>query len=174
MCRWATDQIDRVVSRSADQVVVRATAPAGAAAGVQSVKVGSAVATDAFTVYQRLARVEVTPGNSVSRVGGNGSPIPKVEELTAPSASTPARTVCRATRMMSVSASCRATWSIEPFDEVAAEDNDVEYAGVMDARTGMFTPGDAGPNPEQQDVRQQRGQPEGRRHREGWRCNGQR
>jgi quinohemoprotein amine dehydrogenase len=41
-----------------------------------------------------------------------------------------------------------ATWSVKPFDEVAAEDNDVKYAGVMDARIGMFTPGDAGPNPE--------------------------
>ena len=141
-------KIGRVVSRSADQVVVRATAPAGAAAGVQSVKVGSAVATDAFAVYQRLARVEVTPGNSVSRVGGNGSPIPKVEATYRAVGFDAGKDGVPGNQDDVRIGFMPATWSIEPFDEVAAEDNDVKYAGVMDARTGMFTPGDAGPNPE--------------------------
>ena len=40
-----------------------------------------------------------------------------------------------------------AQWSLKPFDEIAEHDNDIQYAGTIDDR-GIFTPGDAGPNPE--------------------------
>ena len=40
-----------------------------------------------------------------------------------------------------------AKWSVEPFNEVAKEDRDAEFAGLMDADTGIFTPAGAGPNP---------------------------
>ncbi|MCY1466016.1 quinohemoprotein amine dehydrogenase, alpha subunit [compost metagenome] len=41
-----------------------------------------------------------------------------------------------------------AKWSVEPFNERAKEDEDVKFAGLMDAATGVFVPGDAGPNPQ--------------------------
>ena len=62
-------KIGRVVSRSADQVVVRAR-PAGAAAGPQNRFSWVRRCTDAFAVYQRLARVEVTQAIPSPRVGG--------------------------------------------------------------------------------------------------------
>ncbi|EGD04085.1 quinohemoprotein amine dehydrogenase, alpha subunit, partial [Burkholderia sp. TJI49] len=40
-----------------------------------------------------------------------------------------------------------AQWSVAPFDDQAKGDRDTQFAGVMQASTGIFTPGDAGPNP---------------------------
>jgi quinohemoprotein amine dehydrogenase len=40
-----------------------------------------------------------------------------------------------------------ASWSLKAFDEVAEHDNDLKYAGSIDAK-GVFTPGDAGLNAE--------------------------
>ena len=41
----------------------------------------------------------------------------------------------------------KAVWSVAPWNEKAAEDRDVEFAGSMDKDTGIFTPAGAGPNP---------------------------
>jgi len=41
-----------------------------------------------------------------------------------------------------------AQWKVEPFDDRAREDEDVKFAGTMQADAGVFTPGDAGPNPQ--------------------------
>ncbi|MFK8333408.1 quinohemoprotein amine dehydrogenase subunit alpha, partial [Pseudomonas sp. BJa5] len=40
-----------------------------------------------------------------------------------------------------------ASWTVEPFDERAKEDEDVKDAGKMQDN-GVFLPGGAGPNPE--------------------------
>ena len=40
-----------------------------------------------------------------------------------------------------------ASWHVEPFDAQAEADNDVEFTGSMDAKTGVFTTAAAGPNP---------------------------
>ena len=43
-----------------------------------------------------------------------------------------------------------ATWSVEPYTEVAAAQEDARYAGSMDAASGLFMPAEAGLNPERQ------------------------
>ena len=44
-------------------------------------------------------------------------------------------------------ATCQRRGRLKPFDEIAEHDNDIKYAGTID-KDGIFTPGDAGLNPE--------------------------
>ncbi|CAM4124599.1 quinohemoprotein amine dehydrogenase subunit alpha [Vreelandella rituensis] len=138
-------RIDEVIARSKDRIVVTATATGTPA--VNDVQVGSADSTVALAVFDQVARVDVTPTNAVTRIGGNGGEMEKV----------------RATyRAIGYSAGADgeagtdddvrlgympASWSIEPVDEVAEHDKDHLYAGEI-TPAGMFIPGDAGPNPE--------------------------
>src|SRR5690606_39067938 len=81
---------------------------------------------------------------AVARIGGNGSPTEKVEgrfDAEAWGLSEDGKTPYRIGFVP-------ATWSVEPFDEEAEQLEDVKFAGVMDRETGVFIPGDAGPNPQ--------------------------
>lgn len=137
-----------VVSRSADRLVVRAKAEAGVVAGGREVRVGQAVADGALTVYQRVDRIDVTPSMSIARLGGNGGNLPKVQATHEAIAYDAGKDGKAGTEDDVRLGAMTADWSVKPFDDVAAHDKDVKFAGVMDARTGVFTPADAGPNPQ--------------------------
>ncbi len=95
----------------------------------------------------RVDRLTVEPAYAVARVGDGGGPRPK--ELAVFDAvawangadGTPA--TADDVRLGVVPAS----FSVEPWNDQARGDRDVEFAGVMDPASGIFTPGDAGPNP---------------------------
>jgi quinohemoprotein amine dehydrogenase alpha subunit len=134
-------QVVAVVAQTPERVTVRVKAAADAAAGIRAVSVGP-VAGGSLAVYKEIAEVKVVPELAVGRIGGNGGPMPKVqgrfdaEAWGAGADGKPYRIGV-----------FPAKWSVEPFDEQAREDQDVKFAGVMDAATGVFMPGDAGPNP---------------------------
>jgi quinohemoprotein amine dehydrogenase len=95
----------------------------------------------------RMDRIAVEPPYQVARVGGGGGPIPKeygvfdaVAWSNGPDGKPETSDDVRI-------GAIPATWRVEPWHEQAREERDVEFAGVMDAATGVFTPGDAGPNP---------------------------
>lgn len=135
-----------VVSRSADRITVRAQATG--TAGMRDVSVGRASGAGLLAVYDRVARVEVSPANAVARIGGPGDA--QMEKV---------RVAYRAVGYAAgpdgqpgTDDDVRlgyfpAAWAIEPFDEAAAEAQDHLFAGSIDA-DGLFTPGDAGPNPQ--------------------------
>jgi quinohemoprotein amine dehydrogenase len=139
--------IDRVLARDDQEIVVQATAAAGAMPGLRAVQVGDARLPEALAVYDRIARIEVVPSESIARIGGNGGPIPKVRSNYRAVGYAPGPDGKAGTEDDVRLGFVPATWSVEPFDEVAAKDEDVKYAGSMEATTGIFTPGDAGPNP---------------------------
>lgn len=137
--------VEQVVARSADRITV--VARATGSEGLRTPRVGKASDEAGLAVYGELARVEVLPANAVTRIGGAGGKMPKVRA---------------AYRAVGYSAGADgkpgteddlrlgympASWSIKPADEVAAHDKDDKYAGSINA-AGIFTPGDAGPNPE--------------------------
>jgi len=134
-------EVVSVVAQTPERMAVKVKAAAGAAAGVREVSVGSATG-GSLAVYKDIAEVKVVPAFSVARIGGNGGAMPKVqgsfdaEAWGAGADGKPYRIGV-----------FPAKWSVEPFDDRAKEDQDVKFAGVMDAATGVFTPGDAGPNP---------------------------
>ncbi|MBV0933628.1 quinohemoprotein amine dehydrogenase subunit alpha [Marinobacterium weihaiense] len=136
--------VEKILSRSDDRITVLAKATG--AEGQRSVRVGDTELAG-LAVYDALARVEVLPKDAVARIGGAGGKMPKVRA---------------AYRAVGYSAGADgkpgteddlrlgympARWSIKPADEVAAHDKDDKYAGSINA-AGIFTPGDAGPNPE--------------------------
>ncbi|MBR9827111.1 MAG: quinohemoprotein amine dehydrogenase subunit alpha [Oceanospirillales bacterium] len=137
--------VEKILSRADDRITL--IAKATGSEGLRTPRVGTAADNAGLAVYSELARVEVLPANAVSRIGGAGGKMEKVRA---------------AYRAVGYSAGADgkpgtdddlrlgympASWSIKPADEVAAHDKDEQYAGSINA-AGIFTPGDAGPNPE--------------------------
>jgi quinohemoprotein amine dehydrogenase len=138
----------KTVSQSPERIVVRATADARARPGVRSVQVGQVKSDQAFAVYDRVARVEVEPPQSIARIGENGASQAKVRATYRAVAYAAGQDGKPGTEDDIRLGYMPATWSVKPFDELAEHDKDVEFAGTMDAANGIFTPGDAGPNPQ--------------------------
>lgn len=136
----------KVVSASPDRMVLRVRADASAR-GVHPVKVGTA-AGGALALYDKVAAVKVVPDYNIARVGGNGGSTPPVQGRFEAEAWAAGPDGVAGTDDDFRIGIMPAAWSVEPFNEVAAEDGDVKFSGVMDARSGIFSPAGAGPNPE--------------------------
>jgi quinohemoprotein amine dehydrogenase len=133
------------VKRSASEVVVRVQADA-AARGVHTVAVGQS-SGGSLALYDSIAALKVSPAFAVARIGGNGTPTAKVEarfDAEAWAAGADGKAGTEDDFRIGV---VPATWSVEPFDEASVRDEDVKFAGLMDQASGVFVPGDAGPNP---------------------------
>jgi len=132
-------EITGVVSADANTMVVTARAAADATLGARGVSVGgTSSSADAFVVYDKVAAIKVEPGFAIARVGGNGGTRP--DQLALFDAVGYMDGDVRIGIMP-------ATWSVEPFDEVAAQLDDVGFAGLMNPSTGIYDPADAGLNP---------------------------
>lgn len=133
------------VSRDANQLVLKVAAAKSAARGVQPLHVGAASST--LAVFDRIDYVKVAPDYAIGRIGGNGGSTPVVQgrfEAVAHSAGPDRKP---GTKDDWAIGPVPAKWSVEPFNDTAKEDRDAEFAGLMDANTGIFTPAGAGPNP---------------------------
>ncbi|NBA94982.1 quinohemoprotein amine dehydrogenase subunit alpha [Pseudomonas sp. R5(2019)] len=135
-------EVVEVLEQSPQRLRVKVKAAADAAAGLHAVSVGTLKGVN-LAVYRDIAEVKVVPAFSVARVGDGGGSTPKVQ----------GRFDAEAWGQGADGKPYRigvfpAQWKVEPFDERAREDEDVKYAGTMQADTGVFTPGDAGPNPQ--------------------------
>jgi quinohemoprotein amine dehydrogenase len=134
------------ISRDQQQVVLKVAAAKSAPKGLKPVRVGVAP-TATLAVYDRIDYVKVTPDYAIGRVGGNGGSTPVVQgrfEAIAHSAGPDRKPGTKDDWAIGV---VPAKWSVEPFDDTAKAEKDVEFAGLMNTDTGVFTPGGAGPNP---------------------------
>ncbi|WP_242521740.1 quinohemoprotein amine dehydrogenase subunit alpha [Motiliproteus sp. SC1-56] len=137
----------KVLARDADRIEVVAKASESAGIGSRALRVGGAQGAD-LVVYDKLARVDVTPGQSIARVGGNGGQLAKQKVAFRAVGYAAGKDGTPGTEDDLRLGYVPAQWSLKAFDEVAQADNDLKYAGTIDAETGLFIPGDAGPNPE--------------------------
>lgn len=135
----------QTVQRSDGEVRLRVKADASAR-GVQAVKVGE-ISGGSLAVYDSIAAVKVLPAFAVARIGGNGTSLNKVEARFSAEAWDPGPDGKAGTADDFRIGVVPARWAVEAFDEFAVRDEDVKFAGQMDASTGVFVPGDAGPNP---------------------------
>ncbi|MGU7774167.1 quinohemoprotein amine dehydrogenase subunit alpha [Burkholderia sp. MR1-5-21] len=133
--------VTSVLERTPQYVRVRVKAADDSAAGARNVSVGATHA-DGFAVYREIKEVKVQPDFAVARIGGNGGSTPKVEGRF----DAEAWGVDAAGKPFRIGV-VPAQWSVAPFDDQSKSDRDTQFAGVMQASTGIFTPGDAGPNP---------------------------
>ncbi len=130
-----------VLEQSPERIRVKVKAASDAPVGVRTIRLGALKGVD-LALYKQISEIKVVPPFSVARVGDNGGSTPKVQgRFEAEAWGKDAND--QAYRIGFVPA----TWSVAPFDERAAEDQDVKFAGVMSAEDGVFTPGGAGPNP---------------------------
>ncbi|WP_321842595.1 quinohemoprotein amine dehydrogenase subunit alpha [Paraburkholderia bannensis] len=140
-------KVDGVVARSAQAIRVRVTASGDSAVGTRTVSLGNNASNanaqgGQFAVYRQIKDVKVVPEYAVARIGGNGGPLSKVEGRF----DAEAWGVDAAGKPFRIGV-VPAKWSVEPFNEQATDDRDVKFSGAMQAANGVFTPGDAGPNP---------------------------
>lgn len=136
--------IEVVAIESATDNMMKARIRVGddAQPGLQSVKVGRAKGGE-LAVYEAIDTIKVVPELVVARVGGNGGSVDKVEgRFDAEAWAVDAKG--NPYRLGVVPAQ----WSVDAWDETAVATEDLRFAGKMDAQTGVFVPGDAGPNPE--------------------------
>nr|WP_236590929.1 quinohemoprotein amine dehydrogenase subunit alpha [Neptunomonas japonica] len=140
-------QVVKVLSRDADRVVVLAKASSSASVGLRDVAVGATKANAQLAVYDSIAAIQVTPNESIARIGGNGGNLAKVQSTYRALAFSAGSDGKPGTEDDMRLGYMPAQWSLLPFDEVAEHDNDLKYAGTIDGN-GIFTPGDAGLNPE--------------------------
>ncbi|MNJ10578.1 Quinohemoprotein amine dehydrogenase A, alpha subunit, heme binding [compost metagenome] len=134
-------EVLQVLEQTPQRIKVRVKVAGNATLGVQPVSVGKLNGGE-LAVYRDIAEVKVVPAFSVARIGDGGGSTPKVQ----------GRFDAEAWGKSADGKPYRiglfpATWSVAPFDEQAREDEDVKFAGTMQADSGVFTPGDAGPNP---------------------------
>lgn len=140
-------EVVETVSASAERVVVRAAAGADAATGRRDISVGGAAAPDGLAVYRSIDSIRVEPANTIARVGGAGGPLPPVPaQFDAIAYANGADGEAGTDDDVRIGV-WPAEWSLEPATEVAAQLDDVRYAGAIDA-SGLFMPAGAGLNPE--------------------------
>ncbi|WP_256585721.1 MULTISPECIES: quinohemoprotein amine dehydrogenase subunit alpha [Pseudomonas] len=134
-------EVVQVLEQTPERIKARIKAASDAAPGLHAISVGSLNGTS-LAVYNDIASVKVVPEYLVARIGEGGGSTPKVQ----------GRFDAEAWGMGADGKPYRigvfpAQWKVEAFDERAKEDEDVKFAGTMQADAGVFTPGDAGPNP---------------------------
>ena len=141
--------IDKVVQRDKNLIILDVTAAADTATGVGGISIGKASLDNALTIYNELNALAVVPAYAVARVGDNGGPMPKVNAAFraigidyGPDGAAGTDDDLQLGYMNSVS------WQVAPWDATAKRDEDVRFAGVMGARSGIFQPAGAGPNPD--------------------------
>ncbi|QLL16615.1 quinohemoprotein amine dehydrogenase subunit alpha [Pseudomonas chlororaphis] len=135
-------EVLEVIEQSPQRIKLKLKAAANAQPGLRNVTVGT-LKGPTLSVYSTIAEVKVVPEFSVARVGDGGGSTPKVQ----------GRFDAEAWGKGDDGKPYRigvfpAQWKVEAFDERAKEDEDVKFAGQMQADSGVFIPGDAGPNPQ--------------------------
>ncbi|GGK67706.1 quinohemoprotein amine dehydrogenase subunit alpha [Amphritea balenae] len=133
--------------RDENKVVVQATAVNSATPGERKVKAGKANGAT-INVFDQIGSIKVIPEFSVARVGGNGGSTPKFNGHFQAEAWANGSDGQAGTEDDMRIGFVPAKWHVEPFDAQAEADRDTHFAGTMNAKTGVFTAGAAGPNPE--------------------------
>lgn len=141
------------------------TLPEGVTGRVQSVKDGVAVleltATGtagpvavqlagqavALVAYDRPDRISISPEMAMARIGGNGGPIPKAPAQFEALGWLDGADGKPGTPDDVPLGAFPAAWAVDNFNEEAIAMQDAKYSGAIDD-TGLFTPADAGPNPD--------------------------
>ena len=133
-----------VVESGPNKVVISVVAQSE---GTLAIGLGNISAPTELAAYDKIDRITIVPDVSIARIGGNGGPIPKVPAQFEAVGWADGPDGVTGTEDDLYLGVMDVSWAIEDWDEAAAAIEDAKYAGTID-ETGLFTPGDAGPNPE--------------------------
>jgi quinohemoprotein amine dehydrogenase len=137
-------RVKSVRSQTADRLDLELDVSADAPAGRRNVRVGAAMALDAFAVYDAIDYVEVRPREGLARTGGGAIAKQFIQFEAVAFASGPDGEPLTAddVELNPVAPA----WSLEEY-HVIHEDEDLRFVGAIDPN-GFFTPAIDGPNPE--------------------------
>jgi quinohemoprotein amine dehydrogenase len=136
--------VDRIVSAAADRMTVAVSVAAGATPGRRTVFVGGARGDVSIAVYDTIDFVKVLPQAGLSRVGGANFPKQLQQfEATAFANGPDGKPNTKDDIDLGM---VDAVWSIEEY-AATYDDDDKDFVGLIDEKTGLFTPNLDGPNP---------------------------
>lgn len=137
-------RVEQVVRADADSIVVRVSVDAKAPVGARDLFLAGASLRGATVVYDRVARIKVTPLAGMARVGGVAFPkqYQQFEAIAYHNGADGKPDTEDDVEIGPVDVS----WSLEEYG-VTYDDDDIKYVGRIDQR-GLFTPNLDGPNPQ--------------------------
>jgi quinohemoprotein amine dehydrogenase len=136
-------RVERVVRAAADSLVVRLAVDSAAPVGARDLFVAGAALRGAAVVYDKVARIKVTPLAGMARVGGVAFPR-QYQQFEAIAYHNGADAKPDTEDDVEIGP-VNVAWSLEEYG-VTYDDDDIKYVGTIDQR-GLFTPNLDGPNP---------------------------
>jgi quinohemoprotein amine dehydrogenase len=136
--------VDRVVASAPDRLTVAISVAAGATAGKRAVFLTGATGDASIAVYQVIDFIKVLPQAGLARVGGAN--FPKQFQPFEAGAFAHGPDGKPNTKDDIELGLVDASWTIEEY-AATYDDDDREYVGTIEAKTGVFTPNIDGPNP---------------------------
>jgi quinohemoprotein amine dehydrogenase len=136
--------VDRIVSAAPGRLVVAVSVAADAIAGRRAVFLTGAAGAGSIAVYNTIDFVKVLPQAGLARVGGANFPkgFQQFEAVAFANGPDGKPNTQDDIDLGLVDA----TWSIEEY-AATYDDDDKDYVGAIDSKTGLFTPNLDGPNP---------------------------
>ncbi|CAN5557564.1 hypothetical protein BH10ACI4_BH10ACI4_32860 [soil metagenome] len=143
-------KVTSVVSSTPDMVTILASVDAGAAPGKRPVTVANNTVPSAFAVYNHVDFLKVTPVTAIAHLGSE--PHAKgFMQFEAVGFTNGADGKANTEDDIDLGP-VKASWKIEEF-VASYGDDDIQYVGSMDEKTGLFTPASDGPNPKRKSMR---------------------
>ncbi len=137
--------VTRVVSATPSLATVEVNVAADASPGMRDLFVAGVFERGAIAVYERVDYVKVTPGWSMSRVGG--VMYPKMFSRFEAAAFSHGPDGKPDTADDLHLGAVEAVWTLEEYT-ATYEDDDIRFVGEIDGSRGFFTPAQDGPNPQ--------------------------
>ena len=137
-------RVDQVVRADADSIVVRVSVDAKAPVGARDLFVGGASLKSAAVVFDKVARIKVTPLAGMARIGGVVFP-KQYQQFEAIAYHNGADGKPDTEDDVEIGP-VDVAWGLEEYG-VTYDDDDIKYVGRID-QSGLFTPNPDGPNPQ--------------------------
>ena len=137
--------VERVVRSDGNSATVIVNVDEDASVGPRDISIYGARRPESGFVYDQIHSIRVSPEWGMARVGGGRMPKGYTQfEARAYHRGTDGRAGTDDDVDLGV---VDATWSLEEYS-VTFDDDDLQYVGEIESRTGFFTPALDGPNPE--------------------------
>ena len=136
--------VKRIVSQAADRIVVEADVAGGAVLGKRDVAVRGSVALAAFSVYDKVDYIKVTPDWAMARLGGGADHPKGYQQFDAVAYNRGPDNKPNTDDDVSLG-TVDAEWSMQEFYSTLGDD-DKDFVGSL-SDNGLFTPAIEGPNP---------------------------
>lgn len=140
----------RIISKNPNKITLEVYSPLGTKTAKGDVRVGKAYSKNSLVVYSSVDKIEIFPKYAIARVGDGGGKTPKQHAIFEAYGYNAGDDNKFSTKDDIELGIVDVAWSVEPFDEIAKNSQDVKFAGNIDAYSGRFMPSFAGLNPKRE------------------------